>query len=168
MRGKHLLESLAQADFQAPTLIHSALIWPWLWGLFPFVCFTARNKKKVSPFQFCEQVLWGLGLFSAHVLASATSCSQARLPSKNSQISPLEPHTPACNPLRFHGFPDALLLTSLSSCYTPCLLLILTDLGPWSLADSFWHSHGRLQGKQLPAPSWAKLCVLVRVRKRCP
>ena len=33
--GKHLLEPLTQANFEAPTLIHSALIWPWLWkGLF--------------------------------------------------------------------------------------------------------------------------------------
>ena len=32
MRGKQLLEPVTQADFEALTLTHRALIWPWLWA----------------------------------------------------------------------------------------------------------------------------------------
>ena len=46
MRGKQLLEPLTQADFEAPTLTHRALIWPWLWA-----SLVAQRLKRLPAMQ---------------------------------------------------------------------------------------------------------------------
>lgn len=130
-------------------------------GDFPLHVFHClKLREKDLHYHFWEHGLWTLVLLSVCLLASATPSSQAKFPGENLQITSGVSPT-ACPPPAQVWWPLCCTPLSRPSIFNaPCLLLIVTDLGWLLLADSFSrHPSRRLQRKQLPVPSRAKLLV---------